>query len=105
MKTKTTLSANPNDDKIALIKAYRSMTGCSLREAKFAVEDIMDGSPIILPLTSDEITMWINAGGTAAHYATIAFKHLKDAAIVFLENNDFDAAASTIEVIRDHLNK
>jgi hypothetical protein len=104
-------------NKLAAIKALRSFTGLGLKDAKDAVEDVMDGHNLDVPVNGnlidnhgklvarDELAalrengIHVSLGGTKREAVIGA---TRSAAKIAIEDCQYDLAIDLIKVLRDH---
>lgn len=107
MKITLTRSGN-TDHKVAAIKALRNLVGLGLREAKDAIESVMDGEQITLDTdaTLNRSDIQILAGeGITVNGGTnrrLVLQAIKSAVRIAIEDGEYDLAISLLEVMKKH---
>ena len=107
----------PTNNKVAAIKALRSLSGLGLKEAKDGVEDVMDGRSLTVPLaigalddrgqlnareelaTLRQEGIHVGAGSTKRDAVIGA---TRSAAKIAVDDKQYDLAIDLIKVLRDH---
>ncbi len=104
-------------NKVAAIKAYRTLSGAGLKDAKDAVEAALDGEIVEMTIRPAHVAALVEGvqddsldtlrdqgftfGGLATKRTAI-IQALRDSAKVSLDSKDYDLAISIIGVLKDH---
>lgn len=115
MKLRVTMAPGRTcDNKVTCIKAWRTVTGLGLKEAKDAVEAVMEGKPTILEtsLAPDHPelrnalaviqgeNMVVSTQNTTK--ATV-LRAVESAAKLSLDNGEYDLAIDLTEILKKHV--
>lgn len=101
-------------NKVACIKAYRSLTNQGLKESKDAVEAVIDGEIIKQEITGsylangtrgEEFTTLRNnniAAGGASTKRDVVFRAIRSAANIALDEKEHELSMDLIKVLQKH---